>query len=142
VPALVRDAGPVQAAAVIGGFAVPLLQPTRDTTGVYPLTGAGVSDAVVAVLPDIVGCYESWHTLQPSLEGTLHVNMVIASDGGSEGGFVEQISLLGDAGMGHVAFEGCVLSVLDTMRFEAPEDGGKLTIHYPFIFRTTYPDGG
>jgi hypothetical protein len=141
-PAPASDAGPAQAVPGIGGLTVPLPRTARDGTVIYPLTGTGVSDAITAAMPDIAGCYQSWHTLQPSLEGALNVKMVIAGDGGSEGGFVEEISLFGDAGMGHAAFEGCVLSVLDTLRFEAPEGGGKMTIHYPFSFRVIDPDGG
>jgi hypothetical protein len=105
-----------------------------DGTVIYPLDGPGVREAVQAALPEIKDCYEGWHNLQPSLEGQLKIKMVIASDGGREGGFVEQISLLDDAGMGHAAFEGCVLSVLNGMRFDAPEGGGKMTIHYPLVF--------
>jgi hypothetical protein len=106
----------------------------EDGTVIYPLNGAGVREAVQAAMPEIKDCYEGWHRLQPSLEGALKIKMVIAGDGGTQGGFVEEISLLDDAGMGHAAFEGCVLSVLDGMRFDAPEGGGKMTIHYPLVF--------
>jgi hypothetical protein len=47
-------------------------------------------------------------------------------------------------GLGNVAFEGCVLSVLSDMRFELPPGNRNgITLHYPLTLASHAPgDGG
>jgi hypothetical protein len=109
-------------------------EPSRQQ---YPLDRDGIRAAVHDAMPELRQCYESWLMAEPSLAGTLKVKMVLKGipDGGS-GSYMDEIVVMEDAGMGHMALEGCVRSVLSTMRFDAPEGGGTTTIHYPFTFNS------
>jgi len=100
----------------------------------FGLTGAGIKAAVQDAKADIQHCYEEWSKVSPSLQGRLLVGFRI-----SDGGVVDRVRLVEDAGMGNAAFEGCVLSVMSDMRFDAPEAGGDLEVTYPLVFSN---DGG
>ena len=67
----------------------------------------------------------------------LKIGFRITADGGADA-VVDQVSIVEDAGMGNVAFEGCVLSVMQDLRFDPPEKGS-LTVKYPIVFSN---DGG
>jgi len=100
----------------------------------FPLSPDGIRAAVEKAKPELIYCYESWVMIEPELEGTLRVAMHLASDGGTAA-TVTQIQVMADAGMGHIAFEGCVLSALSELQFE-PGDGRDLEVHYPLSFAT------
>jgi hypothetical protein len=94
----------------------------------YALSKQGISAAVQSGLPEIQECYEQWRRFQPSLAGRLTVHISIETEDGTEG-HVAHVST-GDAGLGNIAFEGCVLSIISGLRFDPPLDGG---------FDTTFP---
>ncbi|MBL8949566.1 MAG: AgmX/PglI C-terminal domain-containing protein, partial [Myxococcaceae bacterium] len=98
----------------------------------FPLTGPGIRAAVQDAKADIQHCYEAWSKVSPSLGGRLVIGFRISGDGGPEA-TVDRVRLTEDAGMGNAAFEGCVLSVMSDLRFDAPPSGD-LEVTYPFIF--------
>jgi hypothetical protein len=103
----------------------------------FPLTRDGIKAAVEDAKPQVRECYEEWLKANPALSGQLKIGFRIAADGGPEA-VVDQVRLVGDAGMGNLAFEGCVLSVMGGLRFDAPPEG-TLNVSYPFTFSN---DGG
>lgn len=102
----------------------------------YALTRDGIRAAVQEGIPGIRECYEEWIKVQPTLGGRVSVRFRIGTDDAGEGK-VQGISL-GDAGLGHFAMEGCILSAFDELRFEAPENG-TMDVTYPI---TLSHDGG
>ena len=60
--------------------------------------------------------------------------LLLVGERGADG----RVRIVEDAGMGHVPFEGCVLSVMSSMRFDAPPEGN-LEVTYPLLFSH---DGG
>lgn len=56
----------------------------------------------------------------------------IAARGGADA-VVDEVHLTGDAGMGNIAFEGCVLPVMSSLRFDAPPEG-VILVTYPLTF--------
>jgi hypothetical protein len=144
-PKLVTGPG-VGKVVVAGGAPAPSTPAPLDRSAVtdttepvqqYPLDHDGIRAAVHDAMPELRQCYELWLMVDPALAGTLKVKMVLKGipDGGPAS-YMDQIEVMEDAGMGHMAFEGCVRSVLSTMRFDAPEGGGTLTVHYPFTFNS------
>lgn len=113
------------------GGASPSFGGTLDGSVRYKLDRDGIREAMRSGLPEIKDCYEQWLKLQPDLGGRLKVNFTIDTDDGVEGR-VTSVSL-GDAGMGHVAMEGCVLSVVSGLPFEPPLNGS-INVTYPFAF--------
>jgi hypothetical protein len=111
--------------------------PTEPVVQQYPLDPDGISAAVRDATPELRQCYELWMMVDPSFAGTLKVRMVLkANPDGGPNSTMDEVSVMADAGMGHMAFEGCVRSVLSTMRFDAPEGGKTTTIEYPFSFNS------
>jgi hypothetical protein len=98
----------------------------------------GIAQAIESALPDIKDCYDKWLELQPELAGQLRVSFTIASDDAGAA-HVTGISV-GDAGMGHPAFEGCVLSSFLDLEFDQPSGGGVWNVVYPIAF--SRDDGG
>lgn len=150
-------AGPTGLAAPVGtappAIAPPVAVPSSDPARGSPLGGAvapgadagrrfetnkdGIRAAVGAGVPEIKDCFDQWLKLQPALAGKLKVSFTISSDDAG-GGIVSAVSI-GDAGMGHVAMEGCVLQVFQELRFEDP--GAAINVTYPIVF-VSDADGG
>jgi protein-disulfide isomerase len=103
----------------------------------FPPTPDGIRSAVRGSMGDIKACYQEWLKAQPGLSGKLVANFTIAPQKSSccQAGEarVEKVSL-GDSGLGHFAMEGCVLSVVKDLKFQAPTDG-PVKVSYPFTFR-------
>lgn len=100
----------------------------------FPMSAQGIKAAIAEAKPELQHCYEEWSKVSPSLQGTLAIGFRISDDG-----VVTRVRLVEDAGMGNAAFEGCVLSVMGDLRFDATEAGGDLEVTYPLIFSN---DGG
>jgi hypothetical protein len=97
----------------------------------YPFDKKGLDSAMQSAMPEIDRCYEDWLRAQPTLGGRMKVQFTIDTDDGVEGQ-VSRVSV-GDAGVGNIAFEGCVLSVISALRFQPPLDGAR-TVTYPLAF--------
>jgi hypothetical protein len=101
----------------------------------YRIDREGIRGAVRASLPEIRECYESWLQANPDIGGRIAVKLTVTtSDKEPNTGLVSAVSL-GDERIGHAPMEGCILSVFQELRFEAPE-GGKLDITYPIELRS------
>jgi hypothetical protein len=123
---------------VAGNAAAPPARaaPEEPEVQQYPLDPEGIRAAVRDATPELRRCYELWMMVDPSFAGSLRVKMVLKNNAdGGPSSYMDQVSVLEDAGMGNMAFEGCVRSVLSTMRFDA-SDAGMTTIEYPFTFGT------
>lgn len=90
-----------------------------------------------SAIPEVKDCYESWLPMNPGLGGKLVVTFTIDTDDAVEG-HITQLTV-GDAGIGHVPLEGCVLSSLSDLRFDPPLNG-PINVTYPIVLSTL--DGG
>jgi hypothetical protein len=89
-----------------------------------------LSEALIATAPEVGGCIQEWQKLQ-AITGWMNVTLTIETDDGVEGR-VTEVSV-GDAGIGNVAFRGCVRSVYSELRFEPPMEGGRKVSHGLFF---------
>ena len=111
-----------------------------DSAGVsrpYPTDYAGIKAAMEGRIDDIKECYDAWVTKNPEIEGKIVLGFDIEPDeeAPAEAG-VRSVQILDGSTVDHVFLEGCVVSAVEEMRFEAPADGGSLTVNYPFLFRS------
>ncbi len=97
----------------------------------FAISREGIKAAMRGAIPELKDCYEAWLKVKPGLAGKIVPRFTIDTDDG-EVGKVTQVSL-GDAGLGHAAFEGCVLNVVSDLRFDAPMDG-EVQVTYPLVF--------
>lgn len=151
VPTLRSGSTAVQAAAATSEAAlgslpagsepvVPQIGQVESSDGgvLYPVDKEGIRTAVKAAIPEVRDCYEEWLKVQPGLGGRVKATFTIDTDDGVEGK-VEGVSL-GDAGIGHFAMEGCILSAFQGLRFEAPMNG-PIKVTYPLAL-VPGSDGG
>lgn len=103
-----------------------------DAGHLWTTDAEGIQSAVFESLDGIRECYDGWLELQPDLEGEIVVRFVISDGGG--GGAVSQAEVVDGTLPEHTFFDGCVLNVMSTMRFEAPPGGGEVVVNYPFAF--------
>lgn len=87
----------------------------------------GIQSAVQEVVPEIGYCYEEWLQIQPDLGGRVVVAFQIGA-----GGRVVDIDLDDDTTTEHTLFEGCVLNVVQGLRFDEPD--GVIWVRYPLMF--------
>ncbi len=97
----------------------------------HSLDPAGLRQALWSAMPEIEHCYLAWLRIQPNLGGRFNVRLTIDTLDRREGQ-VTGVSL-SDAGVGNLAFEGCILSVVAALRF-APPLHGKIELSHPLAF--------
>lgn len=128
-----RQPGSSEAAARSGPNASPAAPIATDAGARHSLDRRGVYAAMEEAMPEVEHCYDEWLKMEPTLGGKFTLNLEIDTDDGVEGR-VARITTTGrDGGAGNVAFEGCVLSVVSGLRFEAPLEGAR-TVAQPFSF--------
>jgi hypothetical protein len=91
-------------------------------------------------VPEIKKCYEAWLQVNPKLAGTVNISFTVSpsKDAPGEGRITK--SSLADSSLGHVAMEGCVLSVVDDLRFDAPLE--ETEVRFPIKMSSgDVPDG-
>lgn len=76
-------------------------------------------------------CYERELNAHVGLGGKVSVHFTIAPTGSVADAKIRETSL------GHAGVEGCVLQVMQSLRFPAPRGGGVVVVTYPFIFQQT-----
>lgn len=126
---------------------VKVSKPTKDPEGAITLesrvarpdeageaSSGSLERSVVArvvrqKLSRVRSCYEIGLRRDPGLSGTLTVEFVIDPTGR-----VEE-STIASASLDDADVEACVLKIVDSMRFPAPE-GGSLTVTYPFVLES------
>lgn len=74
-------------------------------------------------------CYERQLQSEPSLEGRLTIRFTIAATGN-----IQSATAAADT-LHSGAVQSCVVQVVRSMRFPAPNGGGIVVVSYPFIFR-------
>lgn len=120
-----------------GAFAEPAsdeaLEP-EDGGVLHPLGRDGIREAVRQAQPELKECYEAWLQQSPALGGRVKVIFTIAAVPGHARGRVMDVRTPPDAGVGHLAFEGCVRNVFRGLRFEQPEGGRELHVTWPLTF--------
>lgn len=108
-----------------------------DAGARFAIDRFGIAAAIQSTIPEVKDCYESWLPMDPGLGGRLVVTFTIDTDDAVEGR-ISQLTV-GDAGIGHVPLEGCVLSSLSDLRFDPPLNG-PINVTYPIVLSTL--DGG
>lgn len=103
----------------------------------FAIDREGIRAAMRSAIPAVKDCYESWLPMNPGLGGRLVVTFTIDTDDAVEGRLT-QIAV-GDAGIGHVPLEGCILSSLSDLRFDPPLNG-PINVTYPLVLSSL--DGG
>ncbi|HEX2572112.1 MAG TPA: AgmX/PglI C-terminal domain-containing protein [Polyangia bacterium] len=102
-----------------------------------------VRAGIQKIIPQIKTCYESALEKAPQLNGRLLVKFKIrAQDGKGVVGEGEiqpdsDAALLAEPETGQ-----CILDALAVAEFPAPEDGGEVTVSYPFVLMATPPPLG
>jgi hypothetical protein len=99
---------------------------------VWPPTKEGIDGAMREVLHDIRRCYQLALEEFPDLEGSFVAEFVITDEDGL--GVVTAASVLRASTIEDEPMEDCVFDVLHSLAFDPPEDGGSMTVTYPFKF--------
>jgi hypothetical protein len=93
-----------------------------------------IQEGVRAVIGDIKACYEQALRRTPSLEGRIVVEFEIIGEPDA-GGVIERAEI-GDATDAALRSEqelnGCIIDSIYTIELPRPEDGGRVTVEYPF----------
>ena len=101
----------------------------------YPVDRDGIQAAMTSQIDSIRQCYDAWIQKNPDIEGKLVLGFTIEPDGEApEEASVRGVEIKDGSTVDHVFLEGCVVSAVDELRFEAPRDGGVMTVNYPFMF--------
>lgn len=95
----------------------------------FTADASGIAAALQEAVPDIKKCYEAWLQVNPKLAGTVTVSFTLSpsTDAPAEGRITK--TGVADSSLGHLAMEGCLLSVVDDLRFDAPP--GELQVRFP-----------
>ena len=102
---------------------------------VWSLDREGIRGAVRASSPAVRECYTAWLQANPTLGGKIVVHFSIEGGPDAEVGHVTDAKVL-ETSMDHPLMESCVLAVLSTLTFEAPE-GDRLQVTYPFFLASS-----
>lgn len=85
------------------------------------------------LVPIAKECYESALADDPELGGKMVVRFSIVGDP-SVGGIVEDAVLDESSTLRHPALSECMTESTASLLFDPPEDGGSITVSYPFVF--------
>jgi len=132
--AINRPSSPPSPSAAQAGDAVTPKKP-------WPIDKEGIRGAVNEALPEIKECYEEWLKVSPNLGGKVVVTFTIKAVEGEESGKVTQVALADQSTIGHKPMEGCVLSVVEDLKFARPADG-EIKITYPMLLANGEADAG
>lgn len=142
--ARVREA----AAELAGGATPPGTTATSTTVQVPPEEDAErlgrldpqyIRDAIRDLQPLLRECYElaledARSSGRETLEGRLVTRFVIGGEP-DVGGVIEESSVMDESDLRQPLLEECFTETLFTVELPAPEEGGRVTVHYPFVFR-------
>ncbi|MEO8702903.1 MAG: AgmX/PglI C-terminal domain-containing protein [Kofleriaceae bacterium] len=109
----------------------PRVAPVATVTPGHPnaqgdLDKAIIRDKILAVMPKLRTCYEQVLAVRPGLAGTVSVTFFITPTGSVATSHATGV----DPGVAS-----CVATVIKTIVFPAPTNGGGVQVHYPFTFR-------
>jgi hypothetical protein len=103
-----------------------------DAKPPFPVTREGIRKAMRSSAPAIRECYEAWFQAEKGLSGRLDLAFTIAPKAGG-GGEIKTVTVA-DGGMGNIAFQGCMRSVVADLAFDSPN--GETRVQYPLVFKT------
>ncbi|HRK03043.1 MAG TPA: AgmX/PglI C-terminal domain-containing protein, partial [Oligoflexia bacterium] len=100
------------------------------------IVDGGLDKSVIAAviqnnLSQIKYCYERQLVADPDLFGKVVVKWEITAKGLVEGALVKQTTLAS------APVENCMLSKISGWKFPQPKNGSKVTVTYPFLFKST-----
>jgi hypothetical protein len=98
-----------------------------------------IQESIREIVPLVKECYEMALAEDPETRGKLIVRFTIIADE-EYGGLVETSELTEDsAGAGSPLLNECLRETMYALKIKAPEGGGRVTVNYPFIFKTAEP---
>lgn len=86
------------------------------------------------VMSQIKYCYEKELTKDPNLEGKLVMSWVITGSGDVSSGQAAENTFGGGSAK---PIEGCVLRIIQRLKFPNPKGGGQVFVTYPFVFSSS-----
>ena len=101
---------------------------------VFPVNAQGIRGAIRERISEVKECYEGWQAFDDTLAGKLVVAFTIEPDPDGDLARISRAELQSSS-LHHPGLERCVLVMMESLRFEAPENGS-VTVRYPFRFRT------
>lgn len=113
--------------------------PEEDAERLGRLDPQYIRDAIRDLQPLLRECYElaledARSSGRETLEGRLVTRFVIGGEP-DVGGVIEESSVMDESDLRHPLLEECFTETLFTVELPAPEEGGRVTVHYPFVFR-------
>ncbi|MCB9613524.1 MAG: hypothetical protein H6722_13835 [Sandaracinus sp.] len=130
---LAANPNPTGAAA---GVEVP---PEQDAERLGRLDAQYIRDAIRDLQPLLRECYdlaraEAERAGEVAPEGRLVTRFVIGGEP-DVGGVIEESEVMDQSDVRHPLLEECFTQTLFTVELPAPEEGGRVTVHYPFVLR-------
>lgn len=90
------------------------------------------------LMPIAKECYESALEDQPELGGKLVMKFTIVGDA-EVGGVVDESEVAPESDLQHAGLRECMRESMLSLTFPPPEDGGTVTVTYPFVFAADGP---
>jgi hypothetical protein len=89
---------------------------------------------------EIKECYDAWLEVNPALAGRVVVEFTLSrsTESPAEGRITK--TKIVDSSLGHLAMEGCVVSVVEGLRFEPPD--GEIEAQLPIVMSSGDPPDG
>ena len=101
------------------------------------LDGPYIKARIHDLMPLVRECYDLALRERPTLEGRLVLSFEIAGEP-SLGGVVESLEFVsGDGGVVDTTLQDCVRATIETQTFAPPDNGGRVKVTYPFVFRAS-----
>lgn len=98
-----------------------------------------IQESIREIVPLVKECYEMALAEDPETEGKITVRFTIIADE-EHGGLVEASELTEDStGAVSPFLNQCLRETMYALKIKAPEGGGRVTVSYPFIFKTAGP---
>lgn len=112
-----------------GSAGVGLIEDESEITG--GLDREVIAQTIKTYLGQILYCYERQLSASPDLFGKVAVRFTIGASGAVEA------QAIGNTTLKNATVEGCILNKVAAWKFPAPQGGTKVTVTYPFLFKST-----
>ena len=108
---------------------------SAGTAAVYEVDYGGIQAGIQSQLEPIRECYQAWLDKNPDIGGKIMLAFTIDPDEDApEEAGVHGVEILDGSTVDHLFLEGCVMNAVGDLRFEAPPDGGSISVNYPIVF--------
>jgi hypothetical protein len=99
----------------------------------YPLDREGVRDAIRAASKEIKACYDTLLDSYPDMSGRITVGFTMVG----RGDHTEVVGAdITQGTLDSTYMEGCVVTAMEDIHFEAAPEGDRHHVSWPFVFRT------